>query len=278
MIPAGHHLWRLSAGGDRNLGLCCTEEGLFLGRTPLIERRGGAYVVRPRADLDRLFGRAYASEATAARVSSGLASVAIALGQGNLALAQITAVHLRLPDLRDTVARAALEAEDLSIKRGSAAWDEARHPRTGTPPNPGWFAPNAGAEARSRPTQTAQGGRGGRRPEATSDPMGEVRQAVWDARIALLRRIDPDNPHLTYSPTQIPRRAKMHSTVSMRRSKPLRSSAWPTRSCRTAGQSGAPAAVRMSENFLEVSKRPRIYSIISPWAENASTIPTWTEC
>src|SRR5205085_5986584 len=110
---------------------------------------------------------------------SGLAAVAIALGQGNLALAQITAVHLRLPDLRDTVARAALEAEDLSIKRGSAAWDEARHPRTGTPPNPGWFAPNAGAEARSRPTQTAQGGRGGRRPEATSDPMGEVRQAVW---------------------------------------------------------------------------------------------------
>ena len=167
MIPAGHHLWRLSAGGDRNLGLCCTEEGLFLGRTPLIERRGGAYVVRPRADLDRLFGRAYASEATAARVSSGLAAVAIALGQGNLALAQITAVHLRLPDLRDTVARAALEAEDLSIKRGSAAWDEARHPRTGTPPNPGWFAPNAGAEARSRPTQTAQGGP--RRPSAGSD-------------------------------------------------------------------------------------------------------------
>ena len=85
MIPAGHHLWRLSAGGERNLGLCCSEDGLFLGRTPLIERRGGAYVVRPQTDLDRLFGRAYAGEATAARVSSGLHSIAAALGQGNLA-------------------------------------------------------------------------------------------------------------------------------------------------------------------------------------------------
>jgi len=207
MVPAGHHLWCLSAGGDRNLGLCCTEEGLFLGRTPLIERSGGAYVARPQADLDRLFGRAYGGGAAAVSVMPGLATVAAALGGNNLALAQIAAVLLRFPDLPDTAARAALEAEDLLIKRGSAAWDEARHPRTGTPPNPGWFAPNPGAEARSRPTQTAQGGRGGRRPEETSDPMAAVRQAVWDARIALLRRIDPDNPHLTHfaNPNSPPR-------------------------------------------------------------------------
>jgi hypothetical protein len=152
MIPAGHHLWRLSAGGERNLGLCCAEEGLFLGRTPLTERRGGVYVVRPQADLDRLFGRAYGGDDDAARVIRGLASVAAALGRNNLALAQIAAVHLRLPDLSDTLARTALEAEDLLIKRGSAAWDEARHPRTGTPPNPGWFAPNPGPAAGSRPT------------------------------------------------------------------------------------------------------------------------------
>lgn len=54
MIAAGDHLWRLSEGGDRNLGLCCTEDGLVLGRTPLIERRGNGYVVRPVADLNRL--------------------------------------------------------------------------------------------------------------------------------------------------------------------------------------------------------------------------------
>jgi hypothetical protein len=207
MIPAGYNLWRLSAGGDRNLGLCCTEDGLFLGRTPLIERRGGNYVVRPQADLERLLGRTHGDEAAAARVMPGLATVAAALGRTNLALAQIATVHLRLPDLPDVLARAALEAEDLPIKRGRTAWDEARHPRSGTPPNPGWFAPNPGAEARPRPTQTAAGDRGERRPAVNSDPMAEVRQAVWDARIALLRRIDPDNPHLTYfaNPNSPPR-------------------------------------------------------------------------
>jgi hypothetical protein len=166
MIPAGHHLWRLSMGGDRNLGLCCTEDGLFLGRTPLIEWCGGAYVVRPQADLERLFGRAYGGKEAAARVMPGLATVAAALGRNNLALAKIAAVHLRLPDLPDTLTRAVLEAEDLLIKGASAASDEARHPRTGTRPNPGWFAPNPGIEARPRSTQTAAGGRGGRRPEA----------------------------------------------------------------------------------------------------------------
>jgi hypothetical protein len=37
--------------------------------------------------------------------------------------------------------------------------------------------------------------------------MAEVRQAVWAARIALLRRIDPDNPDLTYfaNPNSPPR-------------------------------------------------------------------------
>jgi len=207
MIPAGHPLWRLSAGGDQNLGLCCSDEGLFLGRTPLIERRDGTYVVRPQADLDRLFGLAYGGQDTAARIMPGLATIATALGQRNLPLAQIAAVHLRLPDLRDSFARAALEAEDTLIKRGRASWDEARHPRTGTSPNPGWFAPNPGAAGRSRPTQTAQGGRGRRRPEELFDQTGQVRQAIWDARIALLRRIDPDNPHLTYfaNPNSPPR-------------------------------------------------------------------------
>jgi hypothetical protein len=161
--------------------------------------------VRLRADLDQLLDRAYGGEAAAARVMPGLATVAAALGQGNLALAQIAAAHLRLPDPPGTLARAALESEDLLIKRGSATWDETRHLRTGTPPNPGWFAPSTGP-AQSRPTQTAQGGRG-RRPEAVFDPTGQVRQAVWEARIALLRRIDPDDAHLTYfaNPNSAPR-------------------------------------------------------------------------
>jgi len=32
--------WRMNERTVDNLGLACTEDGLFLGRTPLIERRG----------------------------------------------------------------------------------------------------------------------------------------------------------------------------------------------------------------------------------------------
>jgi hypothetical protein len=57
--------------------------------------------------------------------------------------------------------RDALAAEDSLIKyardggAGAANWNPALHPRTGTPPNPGWFAPTGGADE-SSPVQTAQ--------------------------------------------------------------------------------------------------------------------------
>lgn len=54
MLPAGVQMWRLSDAGDGNLGLSCDRDGLFLGRTALIEKREGCYAVHPRADLDRL--------------------------------------------------------------------------------------------------------------------------------------------------------------------------------------------------------------------------------
>jgi hypothetical protein len=125
----------------------------------------------------------------------GLAAVAVALSTDDLSLAQIAAVHLRLPDLPDEATRAALEAGDLLTKHvgdrlARAAWDDAEHPRTGTPPNPGWFAPKDGAGEGRLPTQVAQNRRGGRELEEVLDPLAPVRQPVWDARIATLRRID----------------------------------------------------------------------------------------
>ena len=59
-------------------------------------------------------------------------------------------MQLRIPDLFDFRARAALEAEDRLIKAellARAGWDPDKHPRAGTPPNPGWFAPTEGAGA-----------------------------------------------------------------------------------------------------------------------------------
>ena len=143
MIPADVYLWRLSAGSEQNLGLCCTEEGLFLGRTPLIERHDRGYAVRPQSNLERLFKRLPAG-ADLDRLMPGLAVVKSALDEGNLCLAQIAAVHLRVPDLPDLPARTGLETEDRLIKaeRGAdmlarGGWDPDAHPRAGVPPNPG---------------------------------------------------------------------------------------------------------------------------------------------
>ena len=69
------------------------------------------------------------------------------------------AVHLRLPDLPDRVARDGMEATDVLLKyardkSGSDAWNPALHPRAGTPPNPGWFAPTDGSGNEPSPIRT----------------------------------------------------------------------------------------------------------------------------
>jgi len=95
LLPADVQLWNLSAAGDGNLGLCYNEDGLFLGRTPLIEHRAGCYIVRPRSDLERLFKRSSAG-ADLDRLWRGLSVVKSALDANNLCLAQIAAVQLRI--------------------------------------------------------------------------------------------------------------------------------------------------------------------------------------
>jgi hypothetical protein len=91
LLPAVVQLWSLSAAGDGNLGLCCNENGLFLGRTPLIERRAGCYVLRPQSDLERLFKRS-SDGADLDRLLRGLSVVKSALDVNNFSLAQIAAV------------------------------------------------------------------------------------------------------------------------------------------------------------------------------------------
>jgi hypothetical protein len=154
-----HHVWRLSEGGEDNLGLAVTHDGLVLGRTPLIEQRDGLFVVRERNEIERLLGRAYQTDPLAGRLMPGLATVANALNANDPCLARIAAVHLKIPDLPDRTARDGLEAEDTVIKsdEGSGGdWNPALHPRVGTPPNPGWFAPTGGSGGESSPARTAQ--------------------------------------------------------------------------------------------------------------------------
>jgi hypothetical protein len=148
-----YEIWRLSEASDHNLGLACTEQGLVLGRTSLIEQYDGRFVVRERHEVAKLLRKVYAAELPLDRLMHGLGNVAAALNANDPCLACLTAVHLRIPDLPDQAARDELEATDSLIKLGD--WNPALHPRAGTPPNPGWFAPTDGSDA-SPSTRTAQ--------------------------------------------------------------------------------------------------------------------------
>ena len=157
-----HRVWRLSENsGDDNLGLACTEQGLMLGRTALIEQRDGRFVVREWAEIERLLSRAYRKQLSVDRIMSGLATVTAALNANDQGLARIAAVHLRIPDLPDLAARDAMEAEDVLIKclRQRELKDEIRKASPDDPKHPGW---PAGTE----------GGRGGQfRPKDGSEAV-----------------------------------------------------------------------------------------------------------
>jgi hypothetical protein len=116
MDAAMHQVWRLREYCDDNLGLACTDEGLLLGRTPLIERQEAKFVVRRPIEIERLLSSAYEADLAVDRLLPGLATVMAALNANEPGLARIAAVHLRIPDLPDQAARDRLEAEDTLIK------------------------------------------------------------------------------------------------------------------------------------------------------------------
>lgn len=140
----------------------------MLGRTPLIERRSGRYVVRDRMEIERLLKRAYNREPAADWLMTGLATIAAALNANDQCLARIAAVHLKIPNLADVASREAIEVEDALIK--SADWNPDLHPRAGVPPNPGWFAPTGSSTEETPPTTSAPNDDLAMRSDASPSP------------------------------------------------------------------------------------------------------------
>jgi hypothetical protein len=184
-----HPIWRLSEAGADNLGLACNDNGLVLGRTRLVERRDGRFVVRDALDIQRLLSCAYRADVDAAPLMNGLATVAAALNAHDLLLARIAAVHLRIPDLPDQAARDALEAEDRLIKSardeggGGSGWNPALHQHSmykaspDDPKHPGW---PAGTE----------GGRGGQfRPKDGKPAVIDEEAKKGIVRLAIRRSL-----------------------------------------------------------------------------------------
>jgi hypothetical protein len=73
-----YQFWRLFEAGPDNLGLACTDDGLLLGQTPLIDQRDGRFVVRQRDEIERLIRRAFSDEMAIERLMPALATVASA--------------------------------------------------------------------------------------------------------------------------------------------------------------------------------------------------------
>jgi hypothetical protein len=153
------HIFRLADGGVQ-----CDERGLFIGSTPILRRSrdpggGGTWFVRPSDELDRELSKAYGLPIDVAAKREALTNVATALARGDLAFAQIAALLLRFPDppspAKGASAPSSLELAKRLFDSGllKGGWDESLHPRTGQPPNRGWFAtkPDASDEGALKP-------------------------------------------------------------------------------------------------------------------------------
>jgi hypothetical protein len=165
--------FRLSSGGIE-----CDEGGLRVGDVALLTRdEKGAWAARDERDLDCDLSRAYGFPVEVRAKMAGFATVANALQSRNIAKAQIAALLLRLPDPLPFASAALDKSDARSLSRDLVAcgllkadsdWDE-QHPRTGSPPNPGWFAP------KPKEAQAEEAPKAGAEPkESGSSPGGEL--------------------------------------------------------------------------------------------------------
>jgi hypothetical protein len=131
-------------------GVECDEQGLRVGGLPLLAREGrGAWKARDERDLGYDLSRVYGFRVDARAKMAGFGVVAKSLQDGNLAKAQVAALLLRLPDPLSRAGGALGKSAEwrlyydlvaCGLLKADADWDE-KHPRTGSPPNRGWFAP-----------------------------------------------------------------------------------------------------------------------------------------
>jgi hypothetical protein len=133
-------------------GVSCDGQGVFVGGVPLLQPPDAGnpcWRVRPISELSKELTARYRLPIDLASKAGGLALMATALNRGDLAMAAIAAVQMQIPDpppwtstteSDERIARRVAELWRSGLLKADSDWD-AKHPRTGTPPNPGWFAP-----------------------------------------------------------------------------------------------------------------------------------------
>jgi hypothetical protein len=180
--PAAERVFRLSPSQ-----VFCDGAGARVGGVALLEREveNAGWRVRPIGDLNRELASAYGLPLDVSSKAAGLAVVAKALDCGDAAKAQIAMLLMRFPDPL-TSDKGVRCSDDLFKLAGELAESglikdddfESEHPRTGTPPNPGWFA--------SKPKPARPPISDPRRAWPSSEINEEIRDWVVRATKALL--------------------------------------------------------------------------------------------
>jgi hypothetical protein len=233
VFEPNQHFWRLSEERD-GLGLCCGEDGLFLANTSLLDRQPEGFVPRAQADLETVLSRGFGFAVSLDRVMGGLNTVASALNAGDLCRARIAAVHLRLPDLPDALARLDMQLEDVALKldriakttaagdwnpASGAGWDPEKHPRAGTGPNPGWFATtgDSGNDSNVRPTLVSDkpenGGHLHLPPGERNDEIGDLLEWIANAKPEDVQGINSEIDRLFAQVGDFQDAAALHSAL-----------------------------------------------------------------
>lgn len=193
----------------------CTAQGVFVGHVPLLEKIGGSWRPRSTTEVNHELTACYRLPVDIAAKANALSLIAAALNRGDFAMAAIVAVQMQLPD-PPLLAKSAENPNDI-VKRARElarsgllkVWEPEEHPRTGTPPNPGWFAPVDGSRepdirvaVRPGPNNPwaefpdAEGGGGGEPPSRAGgqNPQVEKPSAVEPGPSGRPRSWSPPDP------------------------------------------------------------------------------------
>ena len=164
----------------RNGAVECDEEGLRIAGADLLEKRVVGtrtfWRVGPLSVVENSLMHAYGQKIDAGRKLGALRAVANALEAGDVALAQVAALMLRLPDPPSPLLQASkANALDTALHENGwllKTWEPDQHPRAGVAPNPGWFATTGGDNTSPKPPDVrvaqAEGGVG--LPPEREDP------------------------------------------------------------------------------------------------------------
>jgi hypothetical protein len=164
----------LTADPSEN-GLWCGEEGLSLSRQALLRKTKTGFVPKPLLELQKILDDAYGAEnkQDAGELVSGLASVARSLNKGDLPLAMISSVMLKLPEI--AAAQPAAKFDPAQPRDEDGRWTE-----------------GAGTEAKQTPPIGLEGERSPSlvdlETEATSTAERESIEAIAPRVIGLLGR------------------------------------------------------------------------------------------